>query len=325
MKLIIQIPCYNEEETLPATLEDLPRSIAGVDQIETLIIDDGSTDRTIQVAEEHGVDHILRVGRNRGLANAFFTGLQGALALGADIIVNTDGDHQYQGRGVPDLLEPILAGRAEMVIGDRRVETIAHFSRAKKILQKVGSRVVSWISGTDVADATSGFRALTREAALRMQLFSSYTYTLETIIQAGKKGIAVQSVPIETNEKRRESRLIRSTGDYVMRSAVTILRIFLLYEPLKIFTWISLVPTLLGTALFVRYGYFFVIGEGAGHLQSFIIASILILLAFQVFLLGLLAELIGRTRLLAEESLYMLRKGEGAPSSDLGSSGNARE
>ncbi len=310
MKLIVQIPCFNEEETLPETLGDLPESIPGIDAIETLIIDDGSTDATIQVAKNAGADHVVPLGRNRGLATAFSVGLTTALSLGADVIVNTDGDHQYKGTNIPKLIDPILAGKADMVVGDRKVDTIRHFSRAKKALQRWGSWVVRWISGTQVADATSGFRAFSREGALRLQVFSNYTYTLETIIQAGKKGLAVESVPIETNEKKRDSRLISSTADYVFRSAVTILRIFLLYEPLKIFTWISIVPLSLGSILFARYLYFFSVGEGEGHLQSFIAASILVLLAFQVFLLGLLAELIGRTRLLAEEAIYMLRRRE---------------
>lgn len=310
MKLIIQIPCFNEEQTLPETIGDLPDSIRGVDTIETLIIDDGSTDRTVDVARELGVDQIVKLPRNRGLAYAFAAGLQESLRLGADVIVNTDGDHQYKGEGIKDLVLPILEGEADLVIGDRRVETIAHFSWMKKRLQKVGSRIVRWISGTDVADATSGFRAFSREAALRLQVFSTYTYTLETIIQAGKKGLAVASVPVLTNERKRESRLIRSTADYVRRSAITILRIFLLYEPLRVFTWISLLPLIAALVLFVRYGFFVFQGEGAGHVQSFVIASISLLLSFQVFLLGLLAELIGRVRLLSEETLYMLRKKE---------------
>lgn len=310
MKLIIQIPCFNEEQTLPETIGDLPDSIRGVDTIETLIIDDGSTDRTVDVARELGVDQIVKLPRNRGLAYAFAAGLQESLRLGADVIVNTDGDHQYKGEGIKDLVLPILEGEADLVIGDRRVETIAHFSWMKKRLQKVGSRIVRWISGTDVADATSGFRAFSREAALRLQVFSTYTYTLETIIQAGKKGLAVASVPVLTNERKRESRLIRSTADYVRRSAITILRIFLLYEPLRVFTWISLLPLIAALVLFVRYGFFVLQGEGAGHVQSFVIASISLLLSFQVFLLGLLAELIGRVRLLSEETLYMLRKKE---------------
>jgi len=304
MKLIIQIPCFNEEQTLPRTLADLPQAIDGIDAIETLIIDDGSTDRTFEIAEQHGVDHIVRLPRNRGLAHAFSAGLEACLDRGADIIVNTDGDHQYQGAGIQLLVAPILDGRADMVVGDRRVDTIRHFSPVKKFLQKRGSAVVRWISDTSVIDTTSGFRAFSREAAQRLMIFSNYTYTLETIIQAGKKGLTVESVPVVTNELTRESRLIRSTSSYVLRSAATIMRIFLMYEPLRVFSYLSLLPLLAGLALFTRYAYFFAIGEGGGHVQSFIVASVLLLLAFQVFLLGLLAELIGRNRRILEETLY---------------------
>jgi len=304
MKLIIQIPCFNEEQTLPRTLADLPQAIDGIDTIETLIIDDGSTDRTLEIAKQHGVDHIVRLPRNRGLAHAFSAGLEACLDRGADIIVNTDGDHQYQGAGIQLLVAPILDGRADMVVGDRRVEAIPHFSPIKKFLQKRGSAVVRWISDTSVIDTTSGFRAFSREAAQRLMIFSNYTYTLETIIQAGKKGLTVESVPVVTNELTRESRLIRSTASYVLRSAATIMRIFLMYEPLRVFSYLSLVPLLAGLALFARYAYFFAIGEGGGHVQSFIVASVLLLLAFQVFLLGLLADLIGRNRRILEESLY---------------------
>ncbi|MGA9533135.1 MAG: glycosyltransferase family 2 protein, partial [Anaerolineales bacterium] len=296
MRLIIQIPCFNEESTLPRTLSDLPASVDGVDEIQVLVIDDGSTDGTIQVAKDLGVDHILALQRNRGLANAFSEGLKRSLVLGADIIVNTDGDHQYRGEDIPRIVAPIVNRHADMVVGDRQVDTIPHFSMAKRRLQKLGSWIVRWSSGTEVVDATSGFRAISRECALRMTIFSSYTYTLETIIQAGKKGLRVISIPVTTNEKLRESRLIRSTGRYVARSAVTIMRIFLMYEPLKVFASLSLVPLGMGLILFARYLFYFWGGEGSGHVQSFVAASILVLLAFQVFLLGLLADLIARNR-----------------------------
>lgn len=308
MRLIVQIPCYNEEATLPAVLSDIPRNMPGVESVEVLVIDDGSSDATSAVAREHGADHILRLPRNRGLAYAFAQGLEKCLELGADIIVNTDGDHQYKGEYLPDLVGPIVAREADMAIGDRRVGSIPHFSRSKKLLQKLGSWVVRWTSGTDVVDATSGFRALSREAAMRLNVFSSYTYTLETIIQAGKKGLVVASVPVETNEKKRESRLIGSTWRYVLRSAATITRIFLMYEPLKVFTWLSLLPAFASLVLFVRYLYFFSIGEGAGHVQSFIVASVLVVVSFQVMLLGLLADLIARNRRLNEDALYRLRR-----------------
>lgn len=307
MLLIVQIPCYNEADTLPEVLADIPRELPGVDRVEVLVIDDGSTDGTVEVARQHGADHVVRLPRNRGLAHAFAAGVEAALGLGADIIVNTDGDHQYQGHYILDLIEPIVSRQADMVVGDRQVHTIPHFSRIKKLLQRIGSWVVRWTSDTDVADATSGFRALSSEAAMRLTIFSRYTYTLETIIQAGKKGLVVASVPVGTNEKKRESRLIRSTPRYLLRSAVTIVRIFLMYEPLKVFSWLSLMPLLASAGLFARYLYFYGIGEGAGHVQSFIVAAVLALVAFQVLLLGLLADLIARNRRLNEDLLYRVR------------------
>lgn len=304
MKLIIQIPCYNEEQTLPAVLKDLPEKIEGIDDIEILIIDDGSTDSTVQVAKDHNVDHILRLGANRGLARAFSAGLDRSVELGADIIVNTDGDHQYKGEGIGLLVEPIISYGADMVVGDRQVERIEHFTAVKKLLQKVGSYVVRWTSGTEVRDATSGFRAFSKDAAKRLMVFSSYTYTLETIIQAGKKGMKVVSVPIDTNPKLRSSRLIQSNLDYVSRSAATILRIFLMYEPLRVFTSLSFIPFLMGLVLGIRYLYFHFNGEGTGHIQSVIVAGVLILLSFQTFLLGLLADLIARNRRILEDIKY---------------------
>jgi len=308
MKLIIQIPCLNEARTLPETIRDLPRSIEGFDQIEILVIDDGSTDGTADVARESGADHVISLPRHRGLAFAFATGLEAALRLGADVIVNTDGDNQYCGECVKDLVQPILEKRADIVIGDRQVDTIAHFSRPKKILQKLGSWVVRWTSGTGVPDATSGFRAFAREAAMRLVVFSSYTYTLETIIQAGKKGLTVGSVAVRTNEKSRESRLIRSIPSYVARSAVTILRIFVMYEALKVFIALGALLFAGGFVLSVRYLYFFFIGEGGGHVQSLILASILLVMSFQSFLLGILGDLIAKNRHLNEETNYRLKK-----------------
>jgi glycosyltransferase involved in cell wall biosynthesis len=310
MKLIIQIPCFNEAETLPATIADLPRQVPGFSVVEILVIDGGSTDNTVEVARKHGADHILQLSQNRGLAYAFSKGLEVALNLGADVIVNTDGDNQYRGEGVLDLVQPIVDGRAEMVVGDRRVETIKHFSRTKKILQKIGSWVVRWASGTDIPDSTSGFRAFSRDAALQLSVYSTHTYTLETIIQAGKKGIDITHVPVGTNEKLRESRLIRSIPSYVMSSAITILRIFLMYEALRIFLTIGSMLFGLGTLLILRFLYFFLIGEGQGHVQSLIGAAILVVLGFQTFLLGLLADLIAKNRRLNEEMAYRLRKSE---------------
>src|SRR5918911_1289921 len=236
MKLIIQIPCWDEEEQLPRTLADLPRDVSGVDSVEWLVIDDGSTDRTVEVAREHGVDHIVRLTNNKGLATAFQAGLDAALKLGADVVVNTDADNQYDGHDIPKLVEPILAGRADMVVGNRLVESIEHFSPLKKRLQRLGSWVVRGASGTSVADTTSGFRAYNREAAIQVQVVSKYTYTLETIIQAGKMLVAVDHTPIRTNPKTRESRLFPSMWAYVRRNAVAIFRVYALYEPLRIFT-----------------------------------------------------------------------------------------
>jgi glycosyltransferase involved in cell wall biosynthesis len=307
-KLIIQIPCYNEAETLPVTIADLPLTIDGVDDVEILVIDDGSTDGTINVARELGVDHILRLTKNQGLAVAFARGLEASLQIGADIIVNTDGDNQYRGDCVRDLVKPILKGDAEMVVGDRQINTIQHFSAFKKILQKLGSWIVRWASKTEVQDATSGFRAFSKEAALRLSIYSEYTYTLETIIQAGKKGISITSVPVETNEVLRESRLIHSTFQYVTRSAITIIRIFLMYEALRVFLGLSVIPLLGGIFLLGRFGYYFLIGNGQGHIQSLIIATILMVLGFVTILIGLLGDLIARNRRLNEEINYRIKK-----------------
>jgi len=307
-KLIIQIPCYNEADTLPATVRDLPRSIDGVDVLEILVIDDGSTDETVDVARELGVDHIIRLTQNQGLAVAFARGLEASLQMGADIIVNTDGDNQYRGGCIPDLVNPILIADAEMVVGDRQINTIQHFSAFKKALQKLGSWIVRWASKTEVPDATSGFRAFSKEAALRLSIYSEYTYTLETIIQAGKKGISITSVPVETNEVLRESRLIHSTFQYVIRSAITIVRIFLMYEALRVFLGLSVVPLLGGFFLLGRFGYYFLIGDGQGHIQSLIIATILMVLGFVTILVGLLGDLIARNRRLNEEINYRIKK-----------------
>ena len=309
-KLIIQIPCYNEAETLPQTIADLPRDISGIDDVEFLVIDDGSTDGTADLAEKLGVDHVIRLPRNRGLAYAFAQGLLACLEQGADIIVNTDGDNQYPGRYVDDLVQPILSGEADMVVGDRQIDSIEHFNWLKKRLQKFGSWVVRWASKTSVPDATSGFRAFSRDAAMQLVIFSSYTYTLETIIQAGRKGLTVSSIPITTNERLRDSRLIRSQRDYVSRSATTILRIFLMYDALRVFFILGAIPLAVGIFLLIRFGFFYISGDGTGHVQSLIVASIAILLSFQTFLLGLLADLIAKNRHLNEEINYRLKRME---------------
>ena len=308
MKLIIQIPCYNEAQTLAHTIEDLPKQVAGFSSIESLVIDDGSTDATSDVARALGVEHVIRHSHNRGLAAAFATGLDFALENGADVIVNTDGDHQYRGESIHDLIAPLLREEADMVVGNRQVRRIAHFSRTKKLLQRLGTWVVRWISGTEVSDATSGFRALTREAALQLTIFTTYTYTLETLIQAGKKGLTVISVPVKTNEQLRESRLSSSVPRYVVSSIVKILRIFLMDQPLRVFSLLSIVIFMIGLALLARYAYFFAIGEGAGHVLSVIVGTALGIVAFLMFLLGLLSDLIAPNRRLAEEILYRLRR-----------------
>lgn len=309
MKLIIQIPCLNEENTLPVTFADLPRQIPGIDVIEVMIIDDGSTDGTVAVARQLGINHIVHHTSNKGLAAAFKSGLDACLQLGADIIVNTDADNQYPGASIADLVAPIVDGHADMVIGDRQIQTIAHFSRSKKLLQKLGSAVVRYASGTEVPDAPSGFRALSREAAMRMNIFTGYTYTLETIIQAGKKNLTIAHVPIRTNPKTRESRLIKSTSRYLLRSIATILRLFLLYEPLRSFSYASLPPLLVGLVLWGRYLFFLLVGEAArgSNVQSIVVGSVAFILSGLVFMIGLLGELIAVNRRLQEESLYHMR------------------
>jgi glycosyltransferase involved in cell wall biosynthesis len=308
MKLIIQIPCYDEERTLPLTLADLPREMPGVDVVEWLVIDDGSSDRTIEVARAHGVDHVVRLTNNKGLAAAFQAGIDAALKLGADVIVNTDADNQYDGRDIPKLVAPILAGEADMVVGDRQVETIVHFSPLKKLLQKLGSWVVRQASETDVPDTTSGFRAYNREAALQIQVVSKFTYTLETIIQAGKLLVAVQHVPIRTNPKTRESRLFPSMGAYVRRNAISIFRVYAQYEPLKVFWGASLVTGVAALAVWVRFLVAFIGGEGAGHVQSLILGAVLFIAAMLLGALGVIGDLLAAQRTLSQRTFERVRR-----------------
>ncbi|SMX25180.1 glycosyltransferase family 2 protein [Boseongicola aestuarii] len=310
MKLIIQIPCFNEEKTLPETLADLPREVPGFDTVEWLIIDDGSTDRTVEVAREAGVDHIIQQPHNQGLATAFLTGMEAALHAGADVIVNTDGDNQYNAAGIPALCAPILEKRAQIVVGARPIASIEHFSPVKRALQHLGSWVVRKASGTDIDDAPSGFRAIHRDTASKLYVFDRYTYTLETIIQAGRMGIPIVSVPIEINDPTRESRLFRSIPQYVFRSAKTILRIAVLYKPLRFFSYLSALVMLPGLIAFLRFLYFYAIGEGDGNVQSLIIGSTLIGAGTLFFVAGLLADLVAANRMLSADIRGRLLRAE---------------
>lgn len=301
MKLIIQIPCLNEAEHLPETLAALPRSVPGFDTVEWLVVDDGSTDATVEVARACGVDHIVSHPSNLGLARAFLTGLQTALAHGADVIINTDADNQYDARCIPDLTAPILKGEAQIVVGARPIDTIEHFSWIKRRLQRLGSSVVRIASGAEIADAPSGFRAIHRDAAMRLYVFNGFTYTLETIIQAGRSRIPIVSVPVRVNGETRPSRLFKSMHSYVTRSLATILRIFVLYKPLRFFTLLAFITALPAVAAITRFLVYYAQGQGQGHIQSLILASALIACSAVLFIGGLLADLIAANRRLLEE------------------------
>ncbi len=316
MKLIIQIPCLNEAATLPATLADLPSSVEGIDVVEVLIIDDGSRDGTADVARACGVHHVVRLRRNKGLAAAFMAGIDASLKAGADFIINTDADNQYAGRDIHKLLAPLLSGEADIVIGDRNIGALRHMSWRKRQLQALGSWVVRQVSNTTVPDTTSGFRAYTREAALRMTIVSEFSYTLESIIQAGKKRMAIAHVPIETNARTRESRLFGSTFSYIKRSAATIVRIYAMYEPLKVFTYLGLTVFGAGLAIALRFLYHWFTETGFGperQLQSLIASAVLMIVGFQVVVIGLLADVISGIRKLLEDLLYRVRKLELPP------------
>jgi glycosyltransferase involved in cell wall biosynthesis len=310
MKLIVQIPCFDEEHTLPATLADLPREVPGVDEVEWLVIDDGSTDRTVEVARAHGVDHIVRLTNNKGLAAAFQAGLDASLKLGADVIVNTDADNQYHGGDIRKLVAPILAGEADMVIGDRETDQIEHFSPLKKRLQRYGSAVVRRASGTSVPDTTSGFRAYNREAALQLQVVSKFTYTLESIIQAGKMLVAVEHVPIRTNEQTRQSRLFPSMWSYVRRNTLSIFRIYMLYEPLRVFAFVAAIVALVGVVIWARFLWFFFSGEGEGHIQSLILGATMFIVAVQLAALGVVSDILAGSRVLQQRILERVRRVE---------------
>ncbi|NLN70715.1 MAG: glycosyltransferase family 2 protein [Chloroflexi bacterium] len=312
MKLIIQIPCYNEAQILPKTLAQLPRAVDGFDQVEILVVDDGSTDDTVVAAREAGADHIVHLSRHLGLAQAFTVGLDACLRLGADVIVNTDADNQYPAEDIHRLVRPILGGTAELVIGDRGVGNTPHFPAHKRALQKLGSKVVSAAAGFEIPDATSGFRALTRKVALETLILSNYSYTLESLIQAGAKRVRVAFVPIETNPPERPSRLFSSIRHYLLNSGVTIMRSFTLYRALRIFTVISVLLLLVGTAIGVRFIVAFIQGKGAGMVQSLILAAVFLIVGFMTFLIGLIADLVSFNRKILEEILFRIRRNDTA-------------
>jgi glycosyltransferase involved in cell wall biosynthesis len=311
MKLIIQIPCLNEEATLPQTIADLPRSVPGIDEVELLVVDDGSTDRTVEVAREHGVQHIVRLTNNKGLAAGFQAGLDACLKLGADVVVNTDADNQYRGADVAKLVAPIVAGEADMVVGDRRVSDIDHFSAGKKRLQRLGSWVVRRVSGTRITDATSGFRAYNREAALQLLVVDDFTYTLESLVQAGKMLVAVDEVEVGTNPKTRESRLFTSTGAYVRRNAPAILRIYARYEPLRAFSLAGLVVLLLAFLAWLPFLLDWILnGDSTGHVQSLILGAVLFIAAVQLFALGVIGDLLAGQRVMTQRVFERVRRVE---------------
>lgn len=308
MKLIVQIPCLNESETLPQTIADIPRAIPGIDEIEVLVIDDGSTDDTVEVARRNGVHHIVRNTRTLGLARSFRRGLDACLRAGADIIVNTDGDNQYAGADIPKLVAPILAGTADIVVGDRQTSRLAAFSPGKRFLQWVGSGVVQRLAGAVVPDTVSGFRAISRDAALRLNIVSSFSYTTEMVIQAGKKRLAMVSVPIRTNPHTRSSRLAQSIPHFVARSTSTMVRTYAMYQPLRVFFYIGTVLFLIGVVPVIRFLYYFVAGSGAGHVQSLVIGGAFLIMGFVAYMIGLVADLIAVNRQLLETALERIRR-----------------
>ncbi len=311
MKLIIQIPCLDEEATLPATIADLPHRVEGIEEIELLVVDDGSTDRTVEVARRNGVDHIVRLTNNKGLAAGFQAGLDACLKLGADVVVNTDADNQYRGADIPKLVAPILAGEADMVVGDRQTSQIEHFSGAKKTLQRLGSWVVRRLSGTEISDTTSGFRAYNREAALGLLVVDSFTYTLESLIQAGKMLVAVDQVEVGTNPQTRESRLFASTGSYVRRNTGAILRIYARYEPLRVFATAGLIVGGLALAAWMPFLLDWILnGNSAGHIQSLILGAVLFIAAVQLFALGVIGDLLAGQRVMTQRVFERVRRVE---------------
>lgn len=316
MKLIIQIPCLNEAETLEIALNDLPKHIDGIDTIEYLIINDGSSDNTVEVAKNWGVNYVVNFPNNKGLAKGFIAGLDACLREGADIIVNTDADNQYCGADIEKLIRPILDGKAEIVIGERPIDDTPDFSFIKKKLQHLGSYVVRVASDTNIPDAPSGFRAFSREAALRLNVVNNYTYTLETIVQAGRNRMAITSVPVRTNRELRQSRLFSSMGSYIKKSILTIIRAYMMYRPLTFFTAIGLIPFIAGLIIMVRFLLFFASGSGMGHIQSLILASTLMMLSFTTFMMGFQADLMAANRKIMEDVQYRLRRFEAGVDAD---------
>ena len=313
MKLIVQIPCFDEQATLPETIADIPRTIPGIDRVEVLVVDDGSRDGTAEAARRAGADHVVRHPRNRGLGRAFQTGLQASLRLGADLIVNTDADHQYPGSAIPALVRPILEGRADLVVGDRQTQQVPHFSPAKRLLQRLGSAFVRRLSGTNVPDAVSGFRAVSRSAARRINIVSSFSYTIEMLIQAGKERMAVVSVPVAVNPQTRPSRLFRSVPQFLAQSLVTALRTYTMYKPLRVFSIVGALLLFLGAAPVARFLVFYLRGEGGGHVQSLILGGVLVVLGAVAWLIGVVADLIAVNRTLLENVLERLRELERQP------------
>ena len=310
MKLIIQIPCYNESETLPVTLAALPRSVPGFDNVEWLVIDDGSTDDTVRVAKEAGADYIVRHNRNQGLARAFMTGIRECIRLGADVIVNTDADNQYCADDISALTHPVLNGLADLVVGARPIDSIRHFSPMKKILQKIGSWVVRIVSRTSVEDVTSGFRAFSRKAAGQFVVFSNYTYTLETLIQAGLNNMSVVSIQVRVNQNLRPSRLIKSVPVYIFKSLATIVRIFVIYRPFRFFAAIGLILFGVGFLLGIRFLYYYLAGHGGGHIQSLVLASVLLGMGFQVIMVAFVTDLLASYRVLLEKISFRQREND---------------
>ncbi len=308
MKLIVQIPCLNEEATLSQTVRNIPRTIEGIDEVAILVVDDGCTDRTAEVARMLGVDHIVSFNKTKGLAKTFSLGLDTSLKLGADIIVNMDGDNQYRGEDIPKLIKPVLEGKADIVVGNRQINTIKHFSLVKKVLQQLGSWVVRKFSDTSIKDTTSGFRAYSRDAALRLNIVSPFTYTLESIIQAGMKDINIVQIPICTNKPLRKSRLFKSIPSYIRRSIATIIRMYTMFQPLKVFISVGITFFTIGSCGVLRFMYYFFTAGGAGHVQSLVISSILIIIGFLLLMLGLIADIISFNRRLIEDILYRVRK-----------------